>query len=54
MDITKGRSHLWSHTLLKKRGHDHIEGRTNYIREIDAVLTLDAIDRLLLGPCPRP
>ncbi len=27
---------------------DHIEGRRNYVKEINAVLTLEAIDRLLV------
>jgi hypothetical protein len=28
---------------------DHASGRRNYVREINAILTLDAIERVLLG-----
>ena len=28
--------------------HDHVSGRRNYVREINAVVTLAAMDRLLL------
>jgi hypothetical protein len=31
---------------------DHIHGRKNYVREIDAVITLAAIDRLLFRGLP--
>jgi asparagine synthase (glutamine-hydrolysing) len=34
---------------------DHVRGRRNYVREINAVLTLEAVDRLLLhAPHPTP
>jgi hypothetical protein len=32
---------------------EHIRGRKNYVREINAVLTVEAIDRLLLSEMPR-
>ena len=32
---------------------EHILGRANYVRELNAVLTLEAIDRLLLSEMPR-
>jgi hypothetical protein len=31
----------------------HISGRGNYVRELNAVLTLEAIDRLFFGEVPR-
>jgi hypothetical protein len=34
--------------MVAAMASDHISGRRNYVREINAVLTLEAIDRLLL------
>jgi asparagine synthase (glutamine-hydrolysing) len=48
MDVAKHGSHFWNRAFLRRLLRDHREGRKNYVREIDAVLTLDAIDRLLL------
>jgi asparagine synthase (glutamine-hydrolysing) len=37
----------WNPNFLERMATEHISGRRNYLREINAVLTLDAIDRLL-------
>lgn len=42
-------SRLWNRRFLEHIAEDHISGRMNYLREIDAILTCSAIDRLLLG-----
>ena len=34
--------------FLTTLAHDHVAGRRNYVREINAVVTLAAVDRLLL------
>jgi asparagine synthase (glutamine-hydrolysing) len=39
---------FWNANFLERMAAEHISGRRNYLREINAVLTLDAIDRLLL------
>lgn len=39
---------FWNATFLDRMVVEHVSGRRNYLREINAVLTLDAIDRLLL------
>jgi asparagine synthase (glutamine-hydrolysing) len=41
---------LWNRSALERLLTDHIAGRNNYVQEIDTVLTVDAIDRLLLQP----
>jgi asparagine synthase (glutamine-hydrolysing) len=40
----------WNRATLGSIAADHISGRRNHVREINAVLTLEAIDRLLLRP----
>lgn len=42
------RSPFWNCNFLESMGHEHTSVRMNYVREIDAVLTLEAVDRLLL------
>jgi asparagine synthase (glutamine-hydrolysing) len=37
----------WNANFLERLPAEHISGRRNYLREINVVLTLDAIDRLL-------
>jgi len=46
-------SPLWNSSFLETLAREHINGRRNYVREIDAVLTLEAVDRLLLRDVPR-
>jgi asparagine synthase (glutamine-hydrolysing) len=38
----------WNGAFLKSMPDDHVSGRRNYVREISAVLTLEAVDRLLI------
>ena len=45
-------SPLWNRTFLERLAKDHTSGRKNYVREINAVLTLEAIERLLLRQDP--
>jgi hypothetical protein len=47
---------FWNLSFLDKMATDHVEGRNNYVLEINAVLTLEAVERLLLrdaGPRRR-
>ena len=41
----------WNSQFLSEIAEDHIHGRKNYIREIHAVLTLEATERLLIRSC---
>jgi asparagine synthase (glutamine-hydrolysing) len=38
----------WNAGFLKSMAEDHGTGRRNYVREINAVMTLEAVDRLLI------
>jgi asparagine synthase (glutamine-hydrolysing) len=38
----------WNHDTLERVARDHSAGKENYVREIQAVLTCEAIDRLLI------
>jgi asparagine synthase (glutamine-hydrolysing) len=40
---------FWNRRFLEKMVTEHLEGRHNYVSEINAVLTLEAIERLLFG-----
>lgn len=44
---------FWNSGFLETMAREHINGRRNYVRELDAVLTLEAVDRLLLHNLPR-
>ena len=44
---------FWNPDFLKNMATDHISGRKNYTREINAVLTLEAVERLLFRDLPR-
>ena len=44
---------FWDSTFLEYLASEHIRGRKNYVLEIDAVLTLEAVDRLLFRELPR-
>jgi asparagine synthase (glutamine-hydrolysing) len=46
-------SSLWDSRFLAHMASDHATGHKNYVREIDAVLTLDAVERLLFRDLPR-
>jgi asparagine synthase (glutamine-hydrolysing) len=49
---TRRSSPFWNLGFLETLAHDHINGRRNYVHEINAVLTLDAVDRLLFHDLP--
>jgi len=44
---------FWNPDFLENMAKEHIRGRKNYVREINAVLTVESIDRLLLSEMPR-
>jgi asparagine synthase (glutamine-hydrolysing) len=46
-------SSFWNSHFLEEMTADHTAGRKNYTFEIDAVLTLEAVERLLLCNVPR-
>jgi asparagine synthase (glutamine-hydrolysing) len=46
-DAQTRRMPFWSSDFLENMADDHIRGRKNYVREINAVLTLQAVERLL-------
>jgi asparagine synthase (glutamine-hydrolysing) len=46
-------SSLWDSHFLENIASNHASGRKNYMREIDAVLTLNAVERLLFRDLPR-
>jgi asparagine synthase (glutamine-hydrolysing) len=45
-------SPFWNQTFVRQLGSAHISGRGNYLRELNAVLTLEAVDRLFLRNHP--
>jgi asparagine synthase (glutamine-hydrolysing) len=51
-DARVRRSSLWNPRFLERMASDHATGYKNYVREIDAVLTLDAVERLLFRDPP--
>ncbi|HEY4951980.1 MAG TPA: asparagine synthase-related protein [Verrucomicrobiae bacterium] len=46
-DAQRAQSPFWNVDFLKQMAAQHISGRKNYLREINAVLTLRAVERLL-------
>ena len=44
---------LWNTDFLEHMASDHVAGHRNYLREIDVVLTLEAVERLLFRELPR-
>jgi asparagine synthase (glutamine-hydrolysing) len=52
-DAQVRRSSLWDSSFVERMASDHATGHKNYVREIDAVLTLDAVERLLFRDLPR-
>ena len=42
------RNSIWDTEFIGRMAERHRRGDRNYVREINAVLTIDAIDRLLL------
>jgi asparagine synthase (glutamine-hydrolysing) len=47
-DARAGQLPFWNVNFLERMAAEHVSGRKNYLREINAVLTLAAIDRLIL------
>jgi asparagine synthase (glutamine-hydrolysing) len=45
-DVQGRHSSLWDSRFLERMASDHASGHQNYVREIDAVLTLNAVERL--------
>ena len=45
---------FWNSSFLRSIVEEHINGRKNYIREINAVLTLEAVNRLLIQGSSEP
>jgi asparagine synthase (glutamine-hydrolysing) len=45
-------SPFWNPDFLENMAKDHIRGRKNYVREIHAVLTVEAVERLLFRDLP--
>jgi asparagine synthase (glutamine-hydrolysing) len=43
---------FWNPDILNSMAKDHLRGRRNYVREINAVLTLEAVERLLFRDLP--
>ena len=43
---------FWNFAFLEALADDHISGRRNYVHEIAAILTLDAVERLLFHNLP--
>lgn len=53
--VTEAQAHqsgFWNPGFVKRMVEDHISGRRSYVGEINAVLTLDAIERLLFRDLP--
>jgi asparagine synthase (glutamine-hydrolysing) len=46
-------SSLWNSHFVEHMASDHATGHKNYVREIDAVITLDAVERLLFRDLHR-
>lgn len=51
-DARGRQSPFWNSDVLERMGEDHICGRKNYVREINAVVTLAAVERLLFRAVP--
>jgi asparagine synthase (glutamine-hydrolysing) len=47
-DLQTQQSAFWNADFLEQMVREHIGGARNYVHEINAVLTLEAIERLLL------
>jgi asparagine synthase (glutamine-hydrolysing) len=46
-------SQFWNPDFVRQMASEHRDGRKNYVTEINAVLTLEAIERLLFKELPR-
>jgi asparagine synthase (glutamine-hydrolysing) len=52
-DARTQRSPFWNSDFLERMAGEHTRGRKNYVLEINAVLTLEAAERLLFRDLPR-
>lgn len=52
-EVQTRRSPFWNSDFLEILANEHINGRRNYMHEIDVVLTLEAVERLLFHDFPR-
>jgi asparagine synthase (glutamine-hydrolysing) len=52
-DAQTRRSPFWNYDFLEHVAREHTAGRKNYLFEINAVLTLEAVERLLFRELPR-
>jgi asparagine synthase (glutamine-hydrolysing) len=52
-DARTQQSRLWNATFLQHMAREHTRGRKNYVLEIDAAVTLEAVERLLFRDLPR-
>jgi asparagine synthase (glutamine-hydrolysing) len=52
-DARTHRNRFWNSDLLEGMARDHRLGRKNYVHEINAVITLGAVERLLFRDLPR-
>jgi len=52
-DTSTRQSPFWNPRFLDRIADDHIGGKKNYVREINAVLTLNAVERLLVQMSSR-
>jgi len=44
---------FWDSRFLEQMASEHVTGHKNFVREIDAVVTLEAVERLLFRDLPR-
>ena len=51
VDVRTRQMPFWNSSFLGSLASDHIRGRKNYVLELNAVLTLGAVERLL---CEMP
>jgi asparagine synthase (glutamine-hydrolysing) len=47
-DVRTWQSSFWNSNFVNHLASEHIAGRKNYVREINAVLTLQAVERLFI------
>jgi hypothetical protein len=47
-DIQVRKTPFWNAMALQQLVKEHVAGRKNYLPEIDSILTLEAVERLLI------
>ena len=48
-DVRKRHMPFWAPDFLADVVNDHVRGRSNRLHELNAILTLEAVDRVLIG-----